>query len=151
MQLPWIHQVQKLLIDQPTVGRLMDLCEENYSLLMSMAPQLQRMQGGHLSRRNGHMDLYLEIIQQSPYTTELHLTYYFSHTQGQTPDPDAMLRVYHDASQIEVIDLREQVLPVLPNYQPPGLYNKWKANVFLSKWLSYCVSQGHGFFLHKNS
>ncbi len=97
------------------------------------------------------MDLYLEIMQQAPYTTELHLTYYFSHTHGQVPDPDAILRVYHDANQIEVVDLKEQTLPVVQNYHPPGLLNKWKANIFLSKWLSYCASQGHKFFLHKNS
>lgn len=129
----------------------MDLCEENYRLLMQMAPHLHRMQGQFLSSRPGHMDLYLEILLQAPYTTELHLTYYFSHTRGQSPDPDAVLRVYHDASQIEVVDLREQTLPVLPNYHPPGLSNKWRANVFLSKWLSYCGLQGHEFFLHNNS
>lgn len=145
MQLPWVSHVQKLLLEPPTVGRLMDLCEENYGLLMSMAPQLRRMRGHYLSSRPGHMDLYLEIMQQAPYTTELHLTYYFSHTHGQAPDPDAILRVYHDANQIEVVDLKEQALPVAANYHPPGLFNKWKANVFLSKWLSYCRSQGHGF------
>ena len=151
MEFPWISHVQELLFDRPTVGRLMDLCEENYGLLMSMAPQLQSMQGRYLSSRPGHMDLYLEIMLQAPYTTELHLTYYFSHTHGQAPDPDAVLRVYHDANQIEVVNLREQALPIVPNYQPPGLFNKWKANVFLSKWLSYCISQGHGFLSNKNS
>ncbi len=90
MQLPWASQVQKLLLDSPTVGRLMDLCEENYRLLMDMAPQLRRMQGRYLSSRSGHMDLYMEIIHQAPYTTELHLTYYFSHVDGQAPDPDAI-------------------------------------------------------------
>ena len=93
------------------------------------------------------MDLYLEILEQAPYTTLVHVTYYFAHHQGQHPDPDALLRVYHDARQIEVVDLQQNILPVRPNYNYPGLLNKWRVNLFLSKWLTFCLDQGHCFAL----
>ncbi len=145
MQYPWISHTDRLLDSQPTVGRLLDLCEENYQLLLQLAPALREMQGSLASCQDKHMDLFLEIMEQTPYTTVVHLTYYFSHAKGQQADPDALLRVYHDAQQIEVVSLRQNALPVVPNYHYPSLRNKWKINVFLWKWLSFCCQQKHRF------
>ena len=57
------------------------------------------------------MDLHLEVIDQAPYTTLLRLTYFFPFEDERVhrlpqADPDALLRAYHDARQVEVIDLR---------------------------------------------
>jgi len=142
---PW--SLGNILIAQPTVGALMALCEENYCHLMRLAPRMKVMEGCHHSQVEGHMDLHLEVLVRAPYTTLIHLTYYFDRTGVGTsrPDPDALLRVYHDAGQAEVLDLEQQALPVRT---PPGrrtLQQKWNANLFLSKWLSYCIVQGHQF------
>ncbi|WP_457673346.1 DUF1249 domain-containing protein [Thiolapillus sp.] len=145
MQYPWISQVEKLLDSSPTVGGLLDLCEENYRLLMRLAPDLKRLRDNLASRRPGHLDLHLEILEQTPYTTMIRLTYFFPHGEGRQADPDAVLRVYHDARQIEVIRLEQHVLPVESSYHYPSLFNKWKINVFLSKWLRFCVDRGHRF------
>jgi hypothetical protein len=56
-----------------------------------------------------------------------------------------MLRAYHDAGQVEVLDLRQTALPVFNHYRSPALQAKWKANLFLAKWLSYCLIRGHRF------
>jgi uncharacterized protein YqiB (DUF1249 family) len=98
----------------------------------------------------GGLDLHLEIIEQAPYTTLLRLTYFFPHNDGRVhripqADPDALLRVYHDAGQVEVLDLRQTSLPIRRNYQYPALETKWRANLFLSKWLAFCARQGHRF------
>jgi uncharacterized protein YqiB (DUF1249 family) len=145
MQYPWISQVERLLHQSPTVGDLLDLCEENYAILLRLAPGLRTLRGKSASCRPGQMDLYLDVLEQTPYTTMAHITYYFSHTTGQGADPDAVLRIYHDARQIEVVRLRQQILPVQSSYQHPSLFNKWKMNVFLSKWLAFCLAQGHRF------
>lgn len=139
---PW--RLNQTLKFQPSVGQLMDLCEENYRLLLKIAPGLKTMlPGKHLSSQLPHLDLHLDVIEQSRYTSLIHLTYFFD--QSRQADPDAMLRVYHDAGQIEVIDLKQKKLTFLQNYEHPGLLMKWKANVFISKWLSYCLHQGHLF------
>jgi uncharacterized protein YqiB (DUF1249 family) len=92
------------------------------------------------------MDLYLEVLEQTPYTTCVHLTYYFQHQdQGAHPDPDATLRVYHDSGQVEVLDLRQQALPLSRGGDQAALAQKWRVSLFLSKWLAYCVQQGHRF------
>lgn len=145
MQAPRVKQVEQLLIQKPTVGHLMELCEENYRLLIMIAPDLSCLSGNYCSELPGQTDLHMEVLEQAPYTSLIHLTYHFSHQEGQRRDPDATLRVYHDAQQIEVVDLCQNALPVESNYHHPGLSNKWKVNLFLSKWLAFCLSQGHRF------
>lgn len=137
--------VRRILAAPASVGALLDLCEENFQLLGLIAPDLRAMRGSHHSRRPGQLDLHLDVLDQAAYTTTLRLTYYFDEHQGRAPDPDATLRVYHDAQQLEVVDLRQQVLPVGRLFESPALARKWKASVFLSKWLWYCVRNGHRF------
>jgi uncharacterized protein YqiB (DUF1249 family) len=128
----------------------MALCEENYRALMRLIPALREIQGETRSPLDRGLDLHLEILEQTPYTTLLRLTYYFPHNDGlfhrlQKPDPDALLRVYYDAAQVEVLDLRQTALPVHNDYRHPALETKWKVNLFLSKWLAFCLMQGHRF------
>lgn len=140
---------------RPTVGALMLLCEENYARLSRLAPNLADRSGSLISRVEGGVDLFLEVEVQARYTTELRLTYRFDdqtlHARGGLaaarphPDPDARIRAYHDARQVEVLDLRQTVLPRYVHYGYPALDAKWRVNLFLSKWLAYCVAQGHQF------
>ena len=145
MYFPWNNRVQELVSTGTTVGQLMDLCEENYRLLILLAPDLAEMSGNYHSVVAGQQDLYLEVLEQSPYTSLVHLTYYFPRKERSQADPDATLRVYHDARQLEVVTVRQSALPVANNYLPPGLRDKWKANSFIGKWLSYCWQRGHRF------
>lgn len=137
--------IEQLIGRPPRVGDLMTLCEDNYRFLLNLAPQLRRLQGAHCSTSTDHQDLHLTIVEQTPYTTLLRLTYHFTLDDGRTSDPDALLRVYHDAKQVEVEDLRQQALPTQRVYEAPGLLNKWRLNLFVSRWLMFCVRQGHLF------
>ena len=139
----------KLITGHPDVGALMSLCEENFVLLRRLAPELNAYPAGQprLSRRPGTVDLSLEIEEQARYTTLVHLTHRFTdaETLAAHSDPDARLRVYHDARQVEVLELRQSILPLRTQYAHPALADKWRANLFLSKWLMFCLRQGHGF------
>lgn len=145
MQAQLDAQIAHWLDRRPSVGDLLTLCEENYRFLLSLVPQLKRLQGEHRSSRPDHQDLVLTIVEQTPYTTLLRLTYHFPHADGGVADPDALLRVYHDARQVEVEGLRQQVLPTRRLYEAPGLMNKWRLNLFVAKWLTFCLEQGHLF------
>ena len=138
----------KLIAGRPDVGALMSLCEENFILLRRLAPELNVYPAGQrLSRRPGTVDLALEVEEQARYTTLVHLTHRFTdpETQETHSNPDARLRVYHDARQVEVLELRQSMLPLRTRYAHPALTDKWRANLFLSKWLMFCLRQGHGF------
>ena len=149
MKVPWYRwDLQQIYTGRPSIGWLMDLCEENYRLVEQLSPGIRQLQGRYLSSLDGAMDLYLEVLEQTPYTSLIHLTYFFAHEDGQQPDPDATLRIYYDSRQIEVLDLRQQALPLKSHTHWPTLEQKWKANLFVSKWLAYCVREGHGFHRH---
>lgn len=127
----------------------MALCEENYALMSRLAPALPVRRGLFVSRVPGVVDLQLAIESQSPYTTLLRLTHVF---RGEDlgpaafgPEPDARLRAYHDARQVEVLALRQGALPLHADYRPPALDSKWRINLFLAKWLVFCLQQGHSF------
>ncbi len=140
---PWT--LRGLIWAHPSLGGLLDLLEENYRILSRLIPDMRQSSGAHCSPRGLGLDLHLEVLEQTPYTTLLHLTYYFPHAGGTLPDPDTTLRVYHDAGQVEVMDLRQTALPLARGPHFPTLDQKWRANLFLSKWLSYCLSEGHYF------
>ncbi len=146
MKMPWYPwSLRYQLGERPTVGRLMDLCDENYCHLAKLAPELRVLKGRHFSQVDDAMDLYLEVLEQTPYTSLIHITYYFNNAGKSCSDPDAILRIYHDAKQVEVIDLKQSALPLDQKIHGGTLHQKWKANLFLSKWLVYCVQQGHTF------
>lgn len=134
-----------LLTARPTVGGLMELCEANFALIQQLCPGLKRMRGEYESRPAGVARLHLTVVEQTAYTTLLRLTHLFSHEPGLDPDPDASLRIYRDARQVEVLELRQSVLPLARLYAHPGLEQKWRANLFVSRWLQFCLAQGHCF------
>lgn len=140
---PW--ELHSLLTGKPTVGWLMDLCDENYRQLLRLAPTLRKLKGSHISRIEGCIDLHLQIQEQTPYTSLVHLTYFFPGGAEHQPDPDALLRVYHDSRQVEVMNLNQMALPLPGGRELPALVRKWRVNLFLSKWLNYCAEQGHSF------
>lgn len=146
VQYPW--RTPLFLSGRPTVGTLMSLCEVNYLSLLRLIPDLKRGRGEARSALAGGLDLHLEVLEQTPYTTLLRITYFFHRDGGRVrrvADPDALLRAYHDARQVEVLDLKQTVLPICNHYQSPALETKWRVNLFLGKWLTFCIRQGHRF------
>ena len=134
-----------MLEGRPSVGGLMELCDENYRQMLKLAPTLTELKNRHLSRVDGHLDLHLEILEQTPYTTLIHLTYRFGNDDTAMSDPDAQIRVYHDAKQLEVLDLKQRAIPMEKKPDMCSLERKWRANLFLSKWLEFCCGQKHHF------
>jgi uncharacterized protein YqiB (DUF1249 family) len=136
-----------ILSGRPNIGALMELCEENFARLVRIAPDLGARSGIYTSIGVDGVELHLDVQEQARFTTTCRLTYLFpaQGAQSRRADPDALLRIYHDSRQVEVLDLRQTILTVRTDYQPPALAVKWQANVFLAKWLAYCLRQGHVF------
>ncbi len=139
-------------------GNLMELYERNYVQLRLLIPDLKRGPiATTVSNVPGCLTLYLQLTEQSPYTSTLRLTYRFieqaspSATEAQktmlraTAEPDLTIRVYHDARSAEVMS------GLLHGQQHPrktrGLDGSWRLNRFLYKWLRYLLYRGHGFRL----
>jgi uncharacterized protein YqiB (DUF1249 family) len=90
-------------------------------------------------------DLYMQVIERHDYTTFLRLTYIIGNRKQH--DPNAHIRVYHDARMAEATAFSpEQGIqrfagPELPMH---GLVvRNWRLNKALLKWLDYLLGQGH--------
>lgn len=126
---------------------LMDLYEQNYLLMRLLAPELRDMGAGNfISHAPGAMPLELREVEHSRYTSTFKLTYRFSdaNRHRRTFEPDLDIRLYHDARSCEVMSglLPEGRLKIR---RTRDLEEGQRLNRFLSKWLSYCLRQGHGF------
>lgn len=127
---------------------LMDMYEENYLRLRKLIPDLAAIEHRAMSYAPGHLDLHLEILERSRYTTTLILSYGFNEAgePGLRMEPNLKVRIYHDAGLAEAMSGRlHHGRLVLENLPADARRQKWQLNRFFSKWLRYCLRQKHGF------
>ncbi len=125
---------------------LMDMYEDNFIKLRKLIPHLRDIKDNAISTSTGHLDLFLQIVERSKFTTTLRLSYHFSTENEIRLEPNLKIRIYHDASLAEVMSgkLHHGRL-VLDHLPTDALKQKWQLNRFLSKWLKYVLRQHHGF------
>lgn len=140
-------------------GNLMELYERNYVQLRLLVPELKKGPVATIvSRVPGCLTLYMQLTEQSPYTSTLRLTYRFldSAAPGNksslraTSEPDLTIRVYHDARSAEVMSGLIHGQQHVPR-KTRELDASWRLNRFLYKWLRYLLHRGHGFRLCEQS
>jgi uncharacterized protein YqiB (DUF1249 family) len=128
---------------------LMTLYESNYVRLRGLTGDIRAMTGRMVSTTASDCDLHLEIVEHSPYTSVLRLTYFFDDAAGQVADPDLEVRVYHDARLAEASHcarwVRHPGLASIRSSLSMSLGERWLRNMLLNKWLDYCVDRGHRF------
>jgi hypothetical protein len=128
---------------------LMTLYESNYIRLRELVRDVKRLSGRRVSHVAGDCDLHLEILEHSPYTSILRLTYLFEESSGAVADPDLEVRVYHDARLAEATHcarwVRHPGLEQIRSSVGAALGERWLRNMLLNKWLDYCMERGHRF------
>jgi uncharacterized protein YqiB (DUF1249 family) len=145
--------VDSLLVPQciyrpGTFTGLMTLYESNYIKLHQLAAALDWPGDALVSSSPRDNDLHAEIVRREPYTTTLRLTYWFPEANGvSAPDPDIVIRVYHDARLVEAVSSREAhrhtKLRELASSSSAELDRRWRLNMLLNKWLDYLYEVGH--------
>jgi len=128
---------------------LMSLYESNFIRLGWLAGNVAALKGEYLSPVAGDCDLQLSVVERSPYTTTLNLTYLIPEQQATRRCPDMGVRVYHDARLVEAQEWAHRHehagLRALRNTVACELDQRWARNIMLNKWLEYCVERGHRF------
>jgi len=128
---------------------LMHLYESNYLRLHWLLEDVRTLPDRQCSRVAADLPLHLEVMERSPYTTTLRLTYLFADDQHEVADPDLRVRVYQDAGLVEAMACRRQHLHhALRQFDTaPGdeLNRRWARNSMLNKWLEYYYDHGHRF------
>lgn len=146
----------------------MELYENNYMLVRILIPELRQFADAakpgrvpnasslevasqrvvYVSSVDGCLDLELSAIEHSKYTTTFNLTYHFSNDLRNPREPDLTIRIYHDARTCEVMSGLLQGIKHGP-LRRRDLHEGYRLNRFLSKWLRYCLRQGHSFRAEK--
>jgi uncharacterized protein len=125
---------------------LMVLYESNYVRLNWLTTGVAGLQGAHRSVVTGDCDLLLTVIERTPYTSTVNLSYSIAE---DLQIPDLRVRVYHDAHLAEAQEWAgthsQPVLKALRTQAERELDQRWARNVMLNKWLEYCVERGHRF------
>jgi uncharacterized protein len=128
---------------------LMHLYESNYVRLHWLFENVNALADEQASRVTADLPLHLAVLERSPYTTTLRMTYYFEDGRSRIADPDLTIRVYQDAGVAEAMACRSRHLHrALRQFDAgPGdeLGRRWARNSMLNKWLEYCYDHGHHF------
>lgn len=131
------------------IAHLMDLYERNYTLLERLIPELELPFERVVSRSATDLPLVLIVVERSPYTSELRLTYEFNDAEGKRLSPDIWVKVYRDARVAEALHcgMRPMWLAQDGGDVEAGefIHDQWDRNHTLAKWLEYLLEHGHGF------
>jgi len=137
-----------------TFAALMTLYESNYVRLGWLFDFDAPIPLSATSTKADDIPLYLDVLEQTRYTTTIRLTYLFEEDGEQIPDPDLRVRIYHDARMVEAMACtrthRHKALRDFDTGPGGELARRWDRNVMLNKWLEYCADKGHR-FLYKIS
>lgn len=123
--------------------------EANFERLMQLVPELGSVRGVLLSRSPDGMDLRLDVLEHSKYTTTIALTHHLRMDGVIVVDPFMRIRIYHDAKVAEVLSYQHH--SPLQIFHPDATLNlhnlreKCRINTFLGEWLDYCVAHGYSF------
>ncbi|MCB1864834.1 MAG: DUF1249 domain-containing protein [Chromatiales bacterium] len=137
--------------DQPSVGRLLDLCEQNYRRVLLLVPDLRLWSGAREPIEDAGVQYTFHVDEQTPYTTALRMICRMATAAGARSREtlEIHLRIYHDARQAEVTFLAcDGVLCRAFSAQSPdrrGLRLKWAVNLFLEKWLRWQLARDRRF------
>jgi uncharacterized protein YqiB (DUF1249 family) len=134
---------------------LMGLYESNYLRLLQLAGDPRRVSGTLISRVTGDCELQLGLLEHTPYTSTLTLTYVMDAVVGalgaRERIPDLRLRAYHDARLLEAEHFHAQHKWRGQGVRPGEreLHQRWTRNMMLNKWLEYCAERGHRFTMQE--
>jgi uncharacterized protein len=144
-----LAQSAKRLWQRRRLNFLLQVYEENFVLLQSLIGSARDYSGAHLAHAPGQPPLWLEVIEQQPYTSIFRLTQSFQQLEPQSGlvfDPNAFVRVYHDTRQAEVTHchLGENLRKLFSPEQPIAAVRHQRTQMasFFNKWLRFLLEKG---------
>jgi uncharacterized protein YqiB (DUF1249 family) len=128
-------------------ANLLELYEHNFRRLHRLVPDLDRLHTDLCSRVGGAEDLHLHVLERHRFTVDLAISHYFDAGGESFPSPDLTIRVYLDSAQAELLRLPDALTVMIEEERgaKSSLEKRWIANLFLQRWLDYCLHQGHRF------
>lgn len=128
---------------------LQNICEANYHKLFSLIPELRDIDDSAQGFSDGKLMLHMQILEQSPYTKTIQLSYFFENKAEALLEPAVKIRLYFDVCIAEVLRdyKRVEVSKAVEDISLSSdiMDYKWRLNYFLEKWLDHCLKADYTF------
>lgn len=130
----------------------MALCDGNYRKVFKLFPGLLDAPARGEPRRfvlpvaDAGIAVQVDVLEQTPYTTLVRLTYGLHPALQSLTEPRLTVRLYHDAESAEVIEYQSQRrFAGVYDYPNPAMRapdEKTQINALLGEYLSHCLTNG---------
>jgi uncharacterized protein YqiB (DUF1249 family) len=143
-------QAQTKLIynkEKVTYSSLSDVFELNFKKISRLVPLLQLVKGDLIGIKKPSNDLYLLCHEKSKYTGTYTLTHRVNSSHGVINRPDIRFKLYFDAKLLEVDSICKETR--INSHHPlindcSDLAFQLELNVFMLRWLDYCLDRYNG-------
>lgn len=143
-------QAQTKLIynkEKVTYSSLSDVFELNFKKISRLVPLLPSVKGDLIGIKKPSNDLYLLYHEKSKYTGTYTLTHRVNSSHGVINRPDIRFKLYFDAKLLEVDSICKETR--INSHHPlindcSDLAFQLELNVFMLRWLDYCLDRYNG-------
>ena len=143
-------QAQTKLIynkEKVTYSSLSDVFELNFKKISRLVPLLPSVKRDLIGIKKPSNDLYLLCHEQSKYTGTYTLTHRINSSHGVIKRPDIRFKLYFDAKLLEVDSICKETR--INSHHPlindcSDLAFQLELNVFMLRWLDYCLDRYNG-------
>ena len=143
-------QAQTKLIynkEKVTYSSLSDVFELNFKKISRLVPLLPSVKGDLIGIKKPSNNLYLLCHEKSKYTGTYTLTHRVNSSHGVINRPDIRFKLYFDAKLLEVDSICKETR--INSHHPlindcSDLAFQLELNVFMLRWLDYCLERYNG-------
>ncbi len=130
-----------------TYAQVSQLFESNYQKILKLIPLLRQTAHDCVIKRDSENDLHLIVEDRFTHTGVFTLTHKLKSNTGNINKPDIKFKIYFDVQLLEVISVCNQTTlnhahPYLAQCSDMNI--QWELNVFIEKWLDYCLNKYQG-------
>ena len=130
-----------------TYSSLSDVFELNFKKISRLVPLLPSVKGDLIGIKKPSNDLFLLCHEKSKYTGTYTLTHRVNSSHGVINRPDIRFKLYFDAKLLEVDSICKETR--INSHHPlindcSDLAFQLELNVFMLRWLDYCLDRYNG-------
>ena len=133
--------------DRVTYSSLSEIFEINFIKISRLIPLLPSIKENYIGIKSTSNDLHLICHEKSPYTGTYTLTHKINSLAKVISRPDISFKIYFDAKLLEVTSICKETKinsfhPFINNCS--DLSFQLELNVFMLRWLDYCLDIYNG-------
>ena len=142
-QIRIIYEQQKK-VSYASICELFDL---NFKKICRLIPLLPAIKDDYIAVKGSLKNLYLFCHEKHPYTGTYTLTHQNNLKDSTVNRPDIRFKLYFDAQLLEVISVCKET--TINKYHPmryrcSDFVFQWELNLFMLRWLEYCLDKYNG-------